>query len=86
MFDFKDPVKFQKQIIALNLGAAVLNLGLFSWNLYLGNWTCIMNLASGAFSLWITHRCWQRLPKIIADQKQRVLDILQGRYDQNQLT
>ena len=81
MFDFNKPVRMQKQIIALNASAAILNLGLMTMHLMNGKWIFIANLIAGVFSAWVTWGCWKKLPEIIAREKQKVIDILRGEYD-----
>jgi hypothetical protein len=80
----RDRVKAQWQIVGLNGFAALFNLGLACMYLYDGRWLGVANLAAGAFSAWFTWTCWQKIPGLIAEQKQRVIDILSGKMVDNE--
>lgn len=79
MLDFRKPVRMQWQLIALNAAAALLNLGMFTWNLMGGRWIAAAGLFAGLFSLYITWRLWRKLPEIVAQEQQRIVDILKGK-------
>ena len=70
----------QKQIIALNAAAALVNLALATNYFAQGRWLGIANLAAGAFSAWFTWVNIKKLPEIVAKEQQKILDILSGKF------
>lgn len=80
MFDFTRPIRMQKQIIALNAAAALLNLTLAVNNFAQGRWMGIANLVAMIFSISVTWSCWKKLPEIVAKEQQKIIDILSGKF------
>ncbi len=78
LFDDVDRIKVQWRLIWLNLSAVALNItiAIVTWKAL-----SIANLFSAAFSAWVAWGLYTKIPKIKAEQEQRIVEILKGSFD-----
>jgi hypothetical protein len=67
--------------LALNAGAALLNITLVVRSINNGNWLWILNGVAAVVSLGMVRWAWLRLKEIEQEEKDRVIDILSGKLD-----
>jgi cyanate permease len=67
--------------LALNAGAALLNVTLVVRSINNGSWLWIMNAAAVIVSLSMVRWAWNKLKEIKQEEKDRVIDILSGKLD-----
>lgn len=74
-------IKGMWQSLALNAGAALLNIALVVRSIDNGNWLWVINGVAVVVSLGMVRWSWQRLKEIEQEEKIRVNDILSGKFD-----
>ena len=79
-FDDPDRLKVLKRVMALNVFAALVNLGVFVWNVYQVNWIGLFNLGACLFSAHQAYKSYKMLPTVKREQEERILNILKGKY------
>lgn len=67
--------------LALNSGAALLNITLVVRSINNDNWLWVINAAAVVMSLSMVRWCWTRIDEIKQEEKDRVIDILSGKLD-----
>ena len=67
--------------LALNAGAALLNITLVVRSINNGNWLWILNGVATVVSLGMVRWAWLRIKEITQEEKERVIDILSGKLD-----
>jgi hypothetical protein len=74
---YQQRVRTQWTIVALNLGASLLNAIVFYQST---TWIGWINLPMAIFSAWVAWGAWRRIPEIHQERHDRINRILKGEF------